>query len=170
MKGEVARQAVAAGADIVNNTSPSDLMETDNAVPMVCMHSRGSSADMYAQSQYSAGVASSVVEELTKRISGSKLWKFNVIVDPGLGFAKKPEDNWELLRDIGRVLGPLNCTSLLGASNKRFLKEQLKTDSVLEGNLAVVGYAAATGVDIVRVHEVKETKAFLSVADRLSRP
>jgi len=169
MKAEVAAQAVKAGVDIINNTSPDLHFGNDNSVPVIYMHSRGNSAQMYAQSAYPNGVTETVVEELSRRIETSGLWRFNVIADPGIGFAKLPEDNWNLLKGLKEFKEALNYTTLLGSSNKRFLRDFCKSLELLEGNLAVAGFAASNGIDILRVHEVKELKKFLGVADYLIR-
>lgn len=169
MKPEVASQAVAAGVDIVNNTSPILHFSNDNEVPVINMHSRGTSAEMYAMSDYPDGVVSTVIQELSSRIAESGLWKFNVIADPGIGFAKQPSDSWKLIEELGCLTESLPYTSLLGYSNKKFLRDFAKSTKPLEGNLAIAGFAVAKGIDILRIHEVKEVKAYLTVADRLHR-
>jgi dihydropteroate synthase len=87
-----------------------------------------------------------------------------VWLDPGLGFAKRPEHNLELLDGLDQFVS-LGCPLLVGPSRKSFIGEILKseTENRLEGTLAAVAVSVYKGVQIVRVHDVAATKRFLTV-------
>jgi dihydropteroate synthase len=125
----VAAAAVAAGAVLVNDVSggladPAMLERVaDLGVPYVAMHWRGPSEGMQAKAVY-GDVVSEVCAELEERLEAcAKAGIAEVLVDPGLGFAKEAEHNWALLHALPRLqaLGPV----LVGASRKRFLGELL---------------------------------------------
>ena len=161
----VARAAVQAGASCINDvrggTEPGmleNMVELD--VPVVLMHSRGDSTSMTQAQDYSGGVEQRVKMELQERIdaalkAGIKSW--NIMVDPGLGFAKSPEQSVELLRGIGEWA--LGYPVVVGGSRKGFVGGVIgrsgKEEAALRGygDAAVVSWCAFQGVDVVRVHD-----------------
>ncbi|GAA3696555.1 dihydropteroate synthase [Nonomuraea antimicrobica] len=169
MRAEVAKAAVEAGARLVNDVSggladpemPRVVAAT--GVPYVVMHWRGHSHDMYSRAVY-ADVVTEVCEELAKRVDlvlAEGVAEEQIVLDPGLGFAKNAEHNWALMAGIPR-LAELGYPLLIGASRKRFLGRLLagpdgtprpfsRSD---DATLAVTALAAHAGAWCVRVHEV----------------
>ena len=128
MRTEVVDPAVAAGARCVNDVSggraDNRMISTVAAlgIPYVCMHWRGHSADMQRRAHY-ADVVAEVVAELrgqVERCLAGGIAPDQLVVDPGIGFAKNAEHNWELLQRIGE-LDALDLPVLLGVSRKAFL-------------------------------------------------
>jgi len=175
MRAEVAAAAVAAGAVLVNDVSgglaDSAMLSTvaDLGVPFVAMHWRGHSAGMQDLAVYDDVVAE-VCSELGQRLDAcSAAGVSEVLVDPGLGFAKKAEHNWALLRALPRLqtLGPL----LLGASRKRFLGELLDDREPKgrdDATTALTVVAAQAGCWGVRVHAVRGSADAVRVVGRLA--
>lgn len=182
MNAATAVAAVAAGARIVNDVSGgmadpemlSAVAQTDADV--VLQHWRGHSAEMYARATYD-DVVTEVVAELRARIAAAAaagIPPSRVVVDPGIGFGKQGDQNWETLRGLERfvALGP---RVLLGTSRKRFLADLLADDPAAATEdrrdlaTAVTSVLAAqAGVWAVRVHNVVTTRDALAVAERWS--
>jgi dihydropteroate synthase len=182
MNAATAVAAVAAGARIVNDVSGgmadpdmlSAVAQTDADV--VLQHWRGHSAEMYARATYD-DVVTEVVAELRARIAAAAaagIPPSRVVVDPGIGFGKQGDQNWETLRGLERfvALGP---RVLLGTSRKRFLADLLADDPAAAAEdrrdlaTAVTSVLAAqAGVWAVRVHNVVTTRDALAVAERWS--
>jgi dihydropteroate synthase len=128
-----------------------------HGVPLVLMHMRGEPKTMQVQPQY-RDVVSEVLEELAAAVAfASAAGVERLIVDPGIGFGKRLEDNLCLLKNLA-ALRALGCPILIGLSRKSFLGAV--TGAPVEGRLAAT-IAADTlamlgGADIVRVHDVRE--------------
>jgi len=163
-KSAVARTAIAAGANIINDVSGLQFdpeMRTIPDVPLIVMHMRGEPATMQDFAQYDDVVAD-VARELRERIAG--LPPERVFIDPGIGFAKTAEHNLELLARCGELtsIAPL----VIGASRKAFIGKLTghpAGPARMPGSLAAVAAAVRGGAAIVRVHDVKETADFLNV-------
>ncbi|MDP5094895.1 MAG: dihydropteroate synthase [Candidatus Nanopelagicales bacterium] len=179
MRADVAAECVAAGACLVNDVSggmadPEMLpWLATTTVPYVAMHWRGPSAVMDDLAVYDDVVAD-VTDELGARLAtlaAAGVDPGRVIVDPGLGFAKRAEHNWALLRSMD-VLAQLGRPLLIGASRKRFLGELLaEPDGTVRpmdrreaAGDAVATLAAFAGAWGVRVHEVAAIKDAAMVA------
>lgn len=176
-KPEVARAAVTAGANCWNDVSAltftSDSMATAVAldVPVVLMHAQGDPKTMQQDPQY-RDVTGEVLNFLVGRIgqaiqAGMKL--SNIIVDPGIGFGKTLAHNLTLLQDMPRFVA-LGRPVLVGASRKRFiaaLDQGAAVDDRLGGSIAAALYAAQQGAQILRVHDVAETRQALTVQKAL---
>ena len=170
-KGEVARAALAAGADLVNDVSGGADPELLAAVvaagcPLVLMHSRGDVADMHRHARYDDVVAE-VRDELAAamaRAEAAGVARPQIVLDPGLGFAKTGRHNLELLRRLD-VLQSLGRPLLVGASRKSFLGEITGQPPAarLAGSLAAAAWSARAGVAMLRVHDVAETAQLLAV-------
>ncbi|MCE2889482.1 MAG: dihydropteroate synthase [Hyphomonadaceae bacterium] len=172
-KPEIARAAVAAGANCWNDVSaltfaPDSLataVELD--VPVVLMHAQGDPKTMQQDPHY-RDVTGEVLNFLVGRIgqaiqAGLKL--SNIIVDPGIGFGKTLEHNLTLLRDLPRFVA-LGRPVLVGASRKRFiaaLDQGAEVGDRLGGSVAAALFAAQHGAQILRVHDVAETRQALTV-------
>ncbi len=186
MRAEVAAAALAAGARIVNDVSGGladpAILEVVAAAPdvrYVAMHWRAHSDRMHDFTSYDGPVAAVVADELRARVDAIRAAGVDdeqVVLDPGLGFAKKPDQNWELLGRIGLVQG-LGFPVLVGASRKRFLGELLAGPDgtprpVGERELAHAAILATLvlhGVWGLRVHDVRAARDVLMTMDRLGR-
>jgi dihydropteroate synthase len=168
-KGSVARAALAAGADIVNDVRAGADPELLRAVaeagsPVVLMHSRGPS---HGPAEY-VDVVLDVVEELRgamARALAAGVEPGGIVLDPGLGFAKTAAQNLALLHrlDAVRALGqPL----LVGPSRKSFIGAVTRApvEERLPGTLAAVAACVLAGVEILRVHDVAEARQAAAVA------
>ena len=178
MRAGVAREAVAAGALMVNDVSGGladpDMLPTvaDLGCAYVAMHWRRHSDDMYAAAHYD-DVVSEVVAELSLRVSAALdagIRRELLVLDPGIGFSKLPEHNWPLLRHLDAVQA-LGFPVLVGASRKRFLGELVGSSEsprpVEERDMAtaaVSALVAARGAWGVRVHEVATSMDAVRVA------
>jgi dihydropteroate synthase len=169
----VARQALAAGAHIVNNVAcfTGDVAMAcavrEAAAGLVIMHSRGTPQTMMSLATYD-DVVSTVEAELLQALAFAQeqgISREACVLDPGLGFAKNTEQNVRLLASVNRLraLGPL----LIGASHKRFIGElchQPDPAQRLSGSLCASVWSVLQGASILRVHDVRETKECLAVA------
>ncbi|MFF7472107.1 dihydropteroate synthase [Streptomyces sp. NPDC008092] len=170
MHAPVARAAVEAGACLVNDVSggladPAMARTVAAAgVPYVAMHWRAPSRDMDRHADY-RDVVSEVTAELARRLrrlAEQGLDPDRVVLDPGLGFAKRPEHDWALLAGLGS-LRRLGRPVLVGASRKRFIGAALASGGAgevppVERDMAtavVSGLAAVAGAYCVRVHDVR---------------
>lgn len=173
MRAETARAAVSVGACLVNDVSgglADDAMfatVTELRVPYVLMHWRGHSEQMHLLADYDDVVAD-VTRELQVQIDRALaigVARDQLIVDPGLGFAKEADHNWTLLRHLDVLIG-LGYPVLVGASRKRFLgalladsdgspREVLGRDAATDATTALAAAAGAWGV---RVHDVAHAR------------
>jgi dihydropteroate synthase len=175
-KSSVAREALKAGAHWINDVSAGRFdnkmagIAAENRCPVVLMHSRKTPLDMQAGPYYS-DVVREVKNELLESASlfiKSGVSPQNIILDPGIGFAKRPEDNLALLNKI-EVLVETGYPVLVGASRKSFigvLTGKTANDR-LAGSLAAVAAAFTRKVKIFRVHDAAETADFLKVLDAI---
>ena len=185
-KSEVAEKAIELGADMVNDISalrfdPNMVKVVANYdVPVVLMHMKGTPRDMQLNPSYD-DVMHEIVSFLYERKQfavSHGVDEHKIILDPGIGFGKRTgkgiEDNCEILRRL-KELKVLGNPVLVGASRKTFIGnvcgegEQLPVNERLEGSLAAIAVAVMNGADIVRVHDVKESKRFLRLMDRVIR-
>ena len=161
MRAEVAALAVASGARIINDVSGGQADEAMHAtaaalkVQYICMHWRGQSKDMDALAVYD-DVTTEVIAELTKQVASALLAGIEptrLVIDPGLGFAKNPEQNWEILRNIDKFK-ELGFPILVGGSRKRFLggSDPLERESA---SIALTSWLATKDIWGVRTHTVK---------------
>lgn len=167
-KATVAKAAIDAGACVINDVSagssdPAMLpLVADRRVPIVLMHMRGTPKTMDTLTDY-VDVVTDVREELAERVAAAKragVEDVNILVDPGLGFAKDAEQSRELLRRIGEIRAD-GYFVVVGPSRKRFIGGELADR--LAGTLGAVAWCAMHGVDAVRVHDVKETRAVIDM-------
>jgi dihydropteroate synthase len=176
-KAEVARQAVAAGAQVVNDVSGGadpELLEVvaENAAGYVLMHTRGTPADMLEHATYDDVVAD-VYESLAaglERCAAAGIAVERILVDPGLGFAKTAEHNLALLRALQQLRG-LGRPVMVGASRKSFLGTLLGgagPGDRLEGSLACATAAVLAGAAVVRAHDVEATVRAVRVAHAIA--
>ncbi|MDL1891497.1 dihydropteroate synthase [Sphingobacteriales bacterium CHB3] len=173
-KSGVAKQALDAGAVIVNDISGLTFDNEMAAVvaskgaSLILMHIKGTPKTMQDNPEYGS-LFGEISDFLSAGIeTARKAGVTQIMVDPGIGFGKRVEHNLQLIKDIGRLQG-LGCPIVLGASRKSFIGRILDVpiDERLEGSLAAAVAAALNGVHVLRVHDVKETKRAVMVADAI---
>jgi dihydropteroate synthase len=164
MRASVAKAAIKAGASMINDVSAglSDNQMHSTAaqlnVPYIAMHWRGHSKDMNSKAVYK-DVVSETISELEERINvalSQGVKKENLIIDPGLGFAKDSEHNWAIIDAIDRFVD-LGYPVLVGGSRKRFLGGD-SPDQREEATINLTKKLKGTGIWAVRVHSVKPHK------------
>jgi dihydropteroate synthase len=169
MRATTAEAAIKAGASIINDVSGglADPMMLQTAaglkVPYIAMHWRGQSKDMNSKAIYN-DVVREVISELQERISAALdagIAPANLIIDPGLGFAKDADHNWAIIDAIDQFVA-MGYPVLIGASRKRFLGGETP-DEREQATIDLTKQLAPTGVWAVRVHSVKPHKEVLSV-------
>ena len=167
MRPSTAKAAIKAGATIVNDVSGgladphmlNTVAELD--VPYIAMHWRGQSKDMNSKAIYTDVVAE-VISELGERIEAALeagIKTDNLIIDPGLGFAKDGEHNWAIIDAMNRFV-ELGYPVLVGGSRKRFLGGQTP-DEREQATIDLTKRLATSGIWAVRVHSVKPHKEVL---------
>ena len=173
-RSEVAKAAVEAGADLINDISAGNLdplmlpTVADLQVPYIAMHLRGTPQTMHLQATY-ADLVPEVMAYFAEKINYfRKIGIKDVLIDPGFGFAKTLEQNFELLKNLSsfKVLGhPV----LVGISRKSMIYKTLKTtaNEALNGTTALHMFSIINGAAILRVHDVKEAKEVIDLAAQL---
>ncbi len=160
MRGSIAKKAVEAGASIVNDVSggQADPLMFSTVAQLNCkytlMHWRGHSKDMNSRAQY-GDVVEDVIDEITIQLDkalAAGIARENIILDPGLGFSKDSEHNWEILNRIDEFVA-LGYPVLIGHSRKRFIGGATPDDRE-EGTLAISQSLVGKGIWAVRVHSV----------------
>jgi dihydropteroate synthase len=170
-KPAVAEAALAAGADLINDiwgVGPDDglaRLAATHEVPLVVMHNR-------AEPRY-ADLVADVVADLRAALERAVrlgVAPERLIVDPGFGFGKTPEQNLRIVRELG-ALRALGRPILLGTSRKSTLGRvlDLPVEDRLEANLAATAIGIAEGADIVRVHDVRANVRAARVSDAIVR-
>jgi dihydropteroate synthase len=185
MRAEVAEAAVAAGATVVNDVSGGladprmHQVVAASGASYVAMHWRAHAAHMrdFAVYDGTGGVVAAVRDELAHRVEemlAAGIEPSRIVLDPGLGFAKREEHNWQLLRDLG-PLRELGFPLLVGASRKSFLGRLLgsagsprSVDQREHANTALTVLLAQQGVWGLRVHDVRAAKDALRVLERMA--
>jgi dihydropteroate synthase len=170
-KAAVAQAALAAGAGIVNDVAALSFdpalagVVAQSGVPVVLMHARGTPATMQDDPVYE-DVLLDVYDFLSRRIAYAEqagIARDRIVVDPGIGFGKTVAHNLALLRGLSLFHG-LGCPILLGASRKRFIGTvggEAVAERRVAGSLAVALTGVAQGAQILRVHDVNETRQAL---------
>lgn len=174
-RADVARRCVEEwGADIINDISggtlDDDMFKTvaDLRVPYVLTHMRGTPATMSQLTNYD-NVAADVLEWMARRIDELRqMGVADVIADPGFGFAKTLDQNYELLSQF-QAFHALNAPLMVGVSRKRMIYEALgcTANEALNGTTAVNTAALLQGAHILRVHDVREAVECCAIARRI---
>jgi dihydropteroate synthase len=170
-KAPVAREALRGGACIVNDIwglkADPHLAEVaaEAGAALVTMHNQKGTQYADLVPDVLASLEASVAVALNAGVA-----KENIVIDPGIGFGKNPDQNIEVLQNLGRFKS-LGCPLLVGTSRKSTLGLllELQADQRLEGTAATVALAIAGGADIVRVHDVKEMVRVGRVTDAIVR-
>ncbi|MDM8556887.1 dihydropteroate synthase [Desulfococcaceae bacterium HSG7] len=186
VKAEVARQALDAGASIINDISAlrHDKNMADLAaqygVPLILMHIQGTPRTMQVAPQYDNLIAEikTFLEDAIRHAEKKGVLRSAIIVDPGIGFGKTAQHNYSIIRHLDQFES-LDVPILIGLSRKAFIRNTLKAaydreftpDSawVETGTQAAVSASVLKGAHIVRVHDVANTRATLEIADTLKR-
>ena len=182
MRAAVAAPAIAAGARLVNDVSggkadPGMLaLVVESGVAFVCMHWRGHSEDMQSKASYADVVTEVITELRTQLDTATRLGVApdKLIIDPGFGFAKTGEHNWQLLQRLGEF-DVLEFPMLAGVSRKAFLGRLLADADGSprpakerdDATTALTAVLALRGVWGVRVHSVRASRDAIAVAQRL---
>jgi len=162
-RSEVAKQCIASGACIINDISAGKLDKNmlktiaDLQVPYIMMHMRGTPQTMQQQTHYD-NLVKDILFYFSERIAAAKaLGIIDVIVDPGFGFAKTLEQNFELLNKL-ELFKMIEKPLLAGVSRKSMIYKTLETtaDNALNGTSVLNTVALQKGASILRVHDVKE--------------
>lgn len=164
-RADVAREAVKnLSVNIINDISGGDLDKNmfntvaELKVPYILMHMRGTPATMQSLTDYGQiGVTAAVIQDLAKKINHLALLGVNdIIVDPGFGFSKTLDQNYELLASL-EAFHCLECPILVGVSRKSMITKYLdiSSDDALNGTTVINTLALERGAAILRVHDVK---------------
>jgi 2-amino-4-hydroxy-6-hydroxymethyldihydropteridine diphosphokinase / dihydropteroate synthase len=180
----VAAEAIAAGADIINDVTggaaDSEILPLAAKLQktIILMHMRGSPKTMAKLTDYPDGVIAGVGQELVERVNAAKeagIPPWRIVLDIGIGFAKTQSQNLELLRRFDELRdypGLQGLPWLVGASRKGFIGNITgvqKADQRTWGTAATVTASIRAGVDIVRVHDVAEMSQVVKMADAIYR-
>jgi len=178
-RAEVAQRAIASGADIINDISGAtfdpDMLDTVARlqVPIILMHIRGNPQTMQTMTDYQDLIAE-IEEFFFDRIAQcvqKGISKSNIIIDPGIGFAKNYQQNIDILNNIKRLKN-LGFPMLIGTSRKSFIGKILNENDPAKrvwGTGATCYHAISQGADILRVHDVAPMYDIARVADAITR-
>jgi dihydropteroate synthase len=179
-KAEVARQAIDAGAEIINDITAlrgdgrMARVAASAGVPVILMHMRGTPSTMQKEDLAYGSLIGEIRDFLEDRIekaSSSGIQTDNLVIDPGIGFGKNVDDNLRLLRHLGefKALGRPIC---VGVSRKHFtgkITGVTRPAERFEGTAAAVTAAILNGANIIRVHDVGTMKRVAAMADAIRR-
>jgi dihydropteroate synthase len=180
-KSEVAKQALVAGASMINDVSAlrSDPLMAEVAagygVPVVLMHMKGTPKTMQTSPVYDdlMGEITAFLENQIQYAVEKGIHRQKIIVDPGIGFGKTMEHNLQIIKQL-HLLEPLGVPILIGTSRKAFIRKLLSEEeihpqatAVETGTQATVSAAALGGAHIVRVHDVAGTNSTLKIIDAI---
>lgn len=167
---QVALRGINEGIDFINDVSGGDFDEkmfeviAQKQVPYLVMHTSGKPQVMQSLTEYE-DVTQSVLFSLSQKINQLRLMGVNdLLIDPGFGFGKTLEQNYELLKNLA-VFKPLNCPILVGISRKSMVNKVLniKADQALNGSTVLHTLALMNGANLLRVHDVKEAKEVVEI-------
>jgi dihydropteroate synthase len=173
-RSQVAKAAVEAGAELVNDISAGNLdpemlpLVAQLGVPYIAMHMKGSPQTMQTETSYTDLVPDVLAYFGEKIEQFRKFGIKDVIIDPGFGFAKTREQNFELLRNLSSFKR-LGLPILVGLSRKSMIYKTLEisANEALNGTTALNMFALLQGADILRVHDVKEAKETIELAAQI---
>lgn len=176
IRSEVAVRAIDAGAGIVNDISAWTIdprlieVVAEKGVPYILIHMLGRPKDMQVNPQYSDVVKHVLDFFAVKSRFAKDLGIKDIILDPGFGFGKSIDHNYQLLNSLS-VFRILDCPILIGLSRKSMIYKLLKTTSehALNGTTACHMVALMNGAKILRVHDVKEAADAIAIFDKLGK-
>ena len=165
-RASVAEAAINAGANIINDISGGNLDSEMFAtiaklnVPYILMHMRGTPTNMQTLTEYN-NLSADIIYDLASKINTLRLAGVSdIIVDPGFGFSKTLEQNYELLANLPSLSDALKCPLLIGISRKSMITKPLAIapEEALNGTTTINTIALLNGASILRVHDVKEAQ------------
>lgn len=178
IKADVAREALSAGASIINDITAlrfdprMSALAAEAEVPVVLMHMKGTPEDMQMNPVYEDVVAEVLLflRERTEYAEASGIRRNLIIIDPGIGFGKSFDHNLTLIRNL-KAFTSFGNPVLLGTSNKAFIGHILKKGpgERLTGTMATVAAGVMNGANIVRVHHVREAVETVKIIDAVLR-
>ena len=180
-RSEIVRRAYEEfGEFIVNDISAGELdsnmarVVAERGLVYVAMHMRGNPTTMHSMTEYEGGVVEDVLSYFkvrTKELISEGINPKNIILDPGIGFAKTQEQNYELLTNLD-TLATLGFELLVGVSRKSMIYRPLgiTPDESLPGSLALAWEALRGGAKIIRVHDVAPTRQIIDLYNHYNRP
>ncbi len=171
-KSEVARRSLAVGADIINdisglNSDPQMAhIVSETGAPVIIMHMQGDPENMQKNPYYD-DVVEEICEYFDERIRFAEscgIRREQIILDPGIGFGKRLQDNLEIIKHLD-AFNMFNLPVLIGASRKSMIGNvlNLPVDERIEGTLAIHAVAIEKGAKILRVHDVVENRRFVDM-------
>lgn len=173
-RSEIAREALDFGASIINDVSygADEKLLTlcaERNVPYVLMHLRGTPDNMMQNTNYEHVVGDVYRELFNKQKELIQLGLKRLIIDPGFGFSKTLEQNYQLIHELD-FFKNLNAPLLVGISRKSMIYKLLNTDAdaALNGTTALHTVALLKGADILRVHDVKEALEVRKIVEQLN--
>lgn len=175
-RSEIAKQCIEAGACMINDISAGKLDEhmlqtiADLHVPYIMMHMRGTPQNMQQQTEYD-NLLKDILFYFSERIAAAKAAGIiDIMVDPGFGFAKTLEQNFELLNKL-ELFKIIEKPLLIGISRKSMIYKTLETSAkeALNGTSVLNTIALQKGASILRVHDVKEATECITLVKSLSR-
>ncbi len=173
-RSKVAAACLDAGAAMINDISAGKLDDqmlptvAKHRVPYIIMHMKGTPQTMQQQTTYN-DLLVDIISYFSERINAAKaLGIVDIVIDPGFGFAKTLEQNYEVLQKLG-LFKNLEHPLLIGLSRKSMIYKVLKTDAknALNGTTALNMAAIMNGANILRVHDVKEAYECVKLAEEL---
>ncbi|MBC3844989.1 dihydropteroate synthase [Winogradskyella echinorum] len=174
-RSKVAEQSITAGAALINDISAGKLDDNMLAtigklgIPYIMMHMKGNPKTMQQQTNY-VDLVKEVISYFAERIANAHAEKINdIIIDPGFGFSKTTEQNYELLNHM-ELLQMLDKPMLAGVSRKSMIYKTLKAtpDQALNGTTALHMVALQKGASILRAHDVKEAMECITLYNQLT--
>lgn len=175
-KSKVAKAALDAGADMVNDISGLTFdhnmaaLAAERNVPVIIMHIKGKPGDMQKNPNYD-NLIKEIKAFFEVQIAIAKragIDSGNIILDPGIGFGKLLEDNFEIIRELGQI-STMGYPVLLGPSRKSFIgfALDLPIEERMEGTLASITAGVINGAKIVRVHDIRATRRTLTITEKI---
>jgi len=170
----IAKQCIETGACMINDISAGKLddnmldMVASLQVPYIMMHMKGTPQTMQQNTNYE-NLVKDIIFYFSERIASAKALGINdIIIDPGFGFAKTPEQNFKLLNRL-ELLNTINKPILAGLSRKSMIYKTLKTSAkeALNGTSVLNTIALQKGASILRVHDVKEANECVKLVESL---
>ncbi len=173
-RSNVANESIYAGASLINDISAGTLDDhmfkiiAQHQVPYVMMHMRGTPETMMQNTDYT-DLTKEVIYYFSERIAKARSFGINdLIADPGFGFSKTLDQNYELFNDL-ELFSYLNVPLLIGISRKSMIQKKIKTTAAdsLNGTTALHAIAIQKGASILRVHDVKESFETINLLQNL---
>ncbi|MDA9638820.1 dihydropteroate synthase [bacterium] len=175
-RSSIADECLNAGASIINDITASKydseilkIAHKHNA-PYVMMHLKGMPQDMMKQNKYD-NLIKDIIYYFSKKIEAARTAKLNdIIIDPGFGFSKNIDQNYDLLKNLG-LLKSLDLPILVGLSRKSMIYKLLKTtpELALNGTTSLNTIALLNGAKILRVHDVKEAMECIKITNQFNK-